>query len=174
MTSRLRLSKEWQNLQGSQNDDSDIFLAPEDRTNFSHWRARLKGPADTPFEGGTFWLDIRIPHDYPLAPPTTTFRTRIFHPNMKMTSGEICLDILKEQWSPVWTLSALCRAVLSLMAHPAADSPLNCDAGNMVRAGDALAYASTARYYAVQMAGLAEPTEEDVVKALGPPGPKIL
>src|SRR5262249_50431857 len=44
-------------------------------------------------------------------------------------TGEICLDILKDAWTPIWTLESACRAIIALLSHPAADSPLNCDAG---------------------------------------------
>ena len=42
---------------------------------------------------------------------------------------QVCLDILKSAWSPVWNLSSLCRAICALLAHPEPSSPLNCDAG---------------------------------------------
>lgn len=145
-----RLRKELQTLQKSKNDDDDIYLHA-DPNNLLHWHAWLRGPPDTPFEGGVFQLDIRCGTEYPLAPPNIRFVTGVFHPNVHK-NGDICLDILKKEWSPAWGLLSACRAVLALMSDPEADSPLNCDAGNMVRRGDLLAYEETAALYTVEQA----------------------
>jgi len=62
------------------------------------------------------------------------------------------LDILKKEWSPAWGLQASCRAILALMGDPDAASPLNCDAGNMIRNDDPSAYYTTAQLYTVENA----------------------
>lgn len=145
-----RLRKELQVLRKS-GDDSDIVLwvHPD---NLLKWKAWIRGPVDTPYEGGVFQLDIRCGMDYPLAPPTIKFVTKVFHPNVHFRTGDICLDILKKEWSPAWGLQAACRAVLALLSDPDAESPLNCDAGNMIRGNDMIAFNTMAAMYTVENA----------------------
>ena len=76
-------------------------------------------------------------------------------PSSSLQTGEICLDILKGAWSPAWTLQSVCRAIIALLAHAEPDSPLNCDAGNLLRAGDVRGYNSLARMYTLECAGAA-------------------
>eukprot|EP01027_Heterolobosea_sp_BB2_P012005 GEZU01017420.1.p1 GENE.GEZU01017420.1~~GEZU01017420.1.p1 ORF type:complete len:161 (-),score=14.71 GEZU01017420.1:62-544(-) len=140
-----RLLKEYKELQ--KNKDSDLVLRPNDNTLYQ-WRAELRGPPDTPYEGSIFEVELRIPNEYPIHPPTAYFITKIFHPNVHFKTGEICLDILKSTWSPAWTLQSVCRAIITLLSHPEPDSPLNCDAGNLLRHGDHRGFRSLARMYA--------------------------
>jgi ubiquitin-conjugating enzyme E2 E len=70
--------------------------------------------ADSPYKDGVFFLDIQFPTDYPFKPPKVTFRTRIYHCNVN-SSGQICLDILKEQWSPALTISKVLLSICSLL-----------------------------------------------------------
>jgi len=144
--SRARLFKELKESKKESNKDSDIQLTC-DENNIYHWVAKIQGPEESPYRGGTFKLNILVPENYPLTPPQVRFITKFFHPNVHFKTGEICLDILKTQWSPAWTLQSLCRAVIALMNHPEADSPLNCDAGNLLRAGDVRGFGCMARMY---------------------------
>lgn len=63
-----------------------------------------KTQGESPYSGGVFFLSIHFPTDYPFKPPKVNFTTRIYHPNIN-SNGSICLDILRDQWSPALTIS---------------------------------------------------------------------
>ncbi|KAG9391070.1 Ubiquitin-conjugating enzyme [Carpediemonas membranifera] len=109
------------------------------------WTATIKGPDDSAYSGFVFKLSINIPSQYPMTPPEVRFVTKIFHCNVHFSSHEICLDILKSTWTPAWSLQHVVRAIHLLMGAPEPDSPLNCDAGNLLRAGDKRAHDSMVR-----------------------------
>ncbi|KAL2946774.1 hypothetical protein AAZX31_20G033500 [Glycine max] len=69
-----------------------------------HWPTTIMGPPDSPYARGVFLVTIHFPPDYPFKPTKVAFRTNVFHPNIN-SNGSICLDILKEQWSPALTIS---------------------------------------------------------------------
>jgi peroxin-4 len=128
-----------------------IALQPEN-DNIQVWKCVLDGPRDTPYEGGKFTMMLRVPPDYPLNAPEARFKTRIFHPNIHFKTGEVCLDILKTNWTPAWTLLSVCQAVLAMLSDPNADSPLNCDAGNLIRCSDMRGYNGLAKMYTIDFA----------------------
>jgi len=88
-----------------------------------HWQATIMGPEDSPYTGGVFFLDIHFPADYPFKPPKVSFTTRIYHCNIN-SNGGICLDILKDQWSPALTISKVLLSICSLLTDPNPDDPL--------------------------------------------------
>jgi len=81
------------------------------------------GPDDSPYSGGVFFLNIHFPPDYPFKPPKVSFTTKIYHPNIN-ANGSICLDILKDQWSPALTISKVLLSISSLLTDPNPDDPL--------------------------------------------------
>ncbi len=96
------------------------------------WQATLMGPEGTPYHGGIFQLRIDFPTDYPFKPPRVVFDTKIFHCNIN-SSGGICLDILKDQWSPALTISKVLLSICSLMDEPNPDDPLRPEVAEMYK-----------------------------------------
>lgn len=68
------------------------------------------GPADTPFEDGTFRLVMHFEEAYPNKPPGVKFISQMFHPNVYGT-GELCLDILQNRWSPTYDVAAILTSI---------------------------------------------------------------
>lgn len=108
-----------------------------------HWTATIVGPEDSPYEGGLFRADVVFPADYPFKPPKLRFETRIYHPNISRT-GDICLDILKNKWSPALTISKVLLSICSLLTDPNPDDPLVREAAIMYK-DFPIEYASKAR-----------------------------
>ncbi|XP_065184047.1 ubiquitin-conjugating enzyme E2-17 kDa-like isoform X2 [Sycon ciliatum] len=88
-----------------------------------HWLATIMGPPGSVYEGGVFFLNILFPSNYPFEPPKVTFKTRIYHCNIN-SQGEICLDILKDNWSPAMTVSKVLLSITSLLADCNPSDPL--------------------------------------------------
>lgn len=101
-------------------DEGDLFL----------WQATIFGAKDGPYEGGVFKLAIKFSNDYPFKAPRCQFLTPIYHPNVD-ERGAICLDILKENWSPALTVAKLLLSICSLMEDPNPDDPLRVDAADL-------------------------------------------
>ncbi|KAJ1722083.1 hypothetical protein LPJ53_003452 [Coemansia erecta] len=91
--------------------------------NLYEWVSTIVGPGDSPYSGGVFFLDIHFPQEYPFKPPKIIFRTRIYHCNIN-SQGQICLDILKDNWSPALTISKVLLSICSLLTDPNPADPL--------------------------------------------------
>uniref|UniRef100_A0A0B7B2S0 UBC core domain-containing protein n=2 Tax=Arion vulgaris TaxID=1028688 RepID=A0A0B7B2S0_9EUPU len=93
--------------------DDDLF----------QWKGTLIGPADSPYQGGTFYLNITFPLDYPVKPPKIAFSTKIYHPNIN-SDGKISLNMLTGNWAPGLTMTTVLRGIYSLLEDPNPDDPL--------------------------------------------------
>jgi ubiquitin-protein ligase len=126
--------------------DDDLF----------HWRAKISGPEGSPYAGGVFELDIRLPSNYPFAAPKVVFITKVcrmqkyvcvcfvlctfasnflkckvYHPNVSQSTGAICLDILKEEWTPALSISKVLLSIQSFLLEPNKDFHLEPTVGAM-------------------------------------------
>lgn len=120
MSALIRLKKEYEEMQ--KNPPCNCNAKPDDE-NIYNWTAQIFGPSETPYEGGVFQLNIVYPSNYPFKPPKINFLTKVYHPNID-SSGNICLDILKDKWSPALTISKILLSICSLLNEPNPDDPL--------------------------------------------------
>ena len=91
--------------------------------NLYEWLSTIFGPPGSVYESGIFYLDIHFTTDYPFKPPKVTFKTRIYHCNVN-SQGAICLDILKDNWSPALTISKVLLSICSLLTDCNPHDPL--------------------------------------------------
>tara|TARA_B100001287_G_C22459319_1_gene424284 strand:- start:139 stop:600 length:462 start_codon:yes stop_codon:yes gene_type:complete len=116
----------------------------------SKWRATIFGPSETPYAGGIFYLDIEFTKEYPFKPPKIYFVTPIYHCNINPRGG-ICLDILKDQWSPALTIGKVLLSICSLLSEPNPDDPLVPEIAKLFKENRKV-HDSEARSYTIQHA----------------------
>lgn len=107
------------------------------------WEGTIIGPKGSPFENGVFNLKIQFPGNYPFSPPDVKFSTPVYHPNINK-NGNICLDILKDQWSPALSISTVLLSICSLLTDPNPNDPLDPEVARIYK-DNKLQYEMTAR-----------------------------
>jgi ubiquitin-conjugating enzyme E2 D/E len=154
-----RIQRELEDLQKDPPAGCSAGPIKEDLFN---WEGVIFGPSDSPYAGGVFKLNIRFPTDYPFKQPHIQFNTKIYHPNIN-SSGGICLDILKSQWSPALTISKVLLSILSLLTDPNPNDPLVPDIANMYKTNLKLYNATAAEWTMLYASGLNEMDTSDEV-----------
>lgn len=117
-----------------------------------HLLGTFPGPEGTAYEGGTFKVDINIPDSYPFTPVKMKFITKVYHPNVSSASGAICLDILKDAWSPVLTLKSTLISLQSLLCSPEPNDPQDAEVAKHYVTSKT-GFEETARYWTKVYAG---------------------
>ncbi|ORD95576.1 UBC2 [Hepatospora eriocheir] len=106
-----------------------IYAEPLESDVFT-WVAIISGPSDTPYEGGSFSLAMIFDETYPQNAPEVCFLCPMFHPNV-YNNGDLCLDILKNKWSPTYDVLGILLSIQSLLNDPNINSPANVEAANL-------------------------------------------
>mmetsp|Transcript_32175 Transcript_32175/g.36586 ORF Transcript_32175/g.36586 Transcript_32175/m.36586 type:complete len:234 (+) Transcript_32175:113-814(+) len=93
--------------------------------------AQIEGPTGTPYEGKFFQLKLLISADFPSSPPRGFFLTKIYHPNVDLSNGSICVNTLKRDWTAETTFCHVLSVIRCLLIVPFPESSLNDEAGKL-------------------------------------------
>lgn len=119
-----RIQNEIKQIREQSNEYSKMFQLTIVNDNVYHWRATIYGPEESFYEGYKFELDISLPNNYPFSPPNVKFITPIKHVNVN-SKGDICLDILKNNWAPSQNIHSVLMSLILLLKYPNIDDPFN-------------------------------------------------
>uniref|UniRef100_A0A7E4V698 UBC core domain-containing protein n=1 Tax=Panagrellus redivivus TaxID=6233 RepID=A0A7E4V698_PANRE len=87
------------------------------------WMVVIDGPEDTPYEGGTFFVDLQFPANYPFTSPSLHFRTRIFHPNINCETGAVYVNCIANNWNVTTSIRDILQDLYQGLCSP---NPFNC------------------------------------------------
>lgn len=96
-----------------------------------NWKILIK-PDEGYYRGNRFTFDLKIPNSYPHEPPKLKCETSIYHPNIDH-EGNVCLNILREDWKPVLTINSIIYGLLHLFNEPNPEDPLNKEAAELLK-----------------------------------------
>lgn len=113
-------------------DLSELSLGSTMKTDFPdaddilHFTLTIS-PDEGMYKGGIFNFTFNISQNFPHEPPKVKCTQKIYHPNIDL-EGNVCLNILREDWKPVLNLNAVIVGLQFLFLEPNASDPLNKEA----------------------------------------------
>lgn len=114
-----RLQRELNSMGKNPIENVSIDVNP---TNIQKIVASISNLENTPYEQGTYYLEVYIPMDYPFKPPKVKFLTKIYHPNVD-SSGEIWFFSINDNWTPTSNILKYIYSVMDLMSNPLPRDP---------------------------------------------------
>jgi len=121
-TELINVSRKYKSDPAAEN--ARYYLDESEKTNIQDFIVYLRGPSGTPYVGGIYKLSFKLDNTFPYQPPKIKFVTPVYHPNID-EDGNICLDTLKQQWSPALCIDHVILSISALLDKPNPDDPLS-------------------------------------------------
>ena len=95
------------------------------KNDFLHWFGSIVGPKNTPYEGGTYYFEMKFTNDYPnKGPIDVRMKTPIYHPNISNSNGHICFQYFSS-WQNTYDVAGIANSIFFLLANPNLGSSYN-------------------------------------------------
>ncbi|XP_075813925.1 ubiquitin-conjugating enzyme E2 L3-like isoform X1 [Microtus pennsylvanicus] len=95
-----------------------------DQANLLTWQGLIFSD-NPPYDNGALRIEISFSAEYPFKPPTITFKTKIYHPNID-EKGQVCLLVISaENWKPATQTNQVIQSLIALVNDPQPEHPLN-------------------------------------------------
>eukprot|EP00826_Nyctotherus_ovalis_P000335 TRINITY_DN0_c358_g1_i4.p1 TRINITY_DN0_c358_g1~~TRINITY_DN0_c358_g1_i4.p1 ORF type:complete len:151 (+),score=39.52 TRINITY_DN0_c358_g1_i4:29-481(+) len=117
-----RIGKEYNDI--SKTPIPHVTVTLPDKSSMAVWHCVIDGPIGTPYAGGKFVLQLDFSDNYPFKSPKIKFLTKIYHPNIRQENGEICDQLIKDQWKPTMTARSVVNTLVKLIENPDLESPI--------------------------------------------------
>lgn len=128
-TGIIQFKKEIPDLETGMIPQAKLFL---EKNNFSEFKVHYTPEKDSYWYPGVYEFSFNIPDTYNITPPKVHCNTKIYHPNIDL-QGNVCLNILKEDWKPTLNMEAVVASVYFLFYDPNPKDPLNHQAAELMR-----------------------------------------
>ncbi len=145
------------------NDPAPGITAVPHEDNLRYFDVAIEGPIQSPYEDGVFHLELFLPEEYPMSPPKVRFLTKVYHPNIDKL-GRICLDILKDKWSPALQIRTVLLSIQALLGAPNPEDPLANDVAQHWKEDEKAAIEVAAQWtklYAIRQDGIKDSNTKD-------------
>ncbi|XP_040564762.1 nedd8-conjugating enzyme UbcE2M [Lepeophtheirus salmonis] len=116
---QLRITKDINELELPKTCKTE-FPDPDDLLQFKLYIC----PDEGYYRDGRFVFTFKIGASYPHEPPKVKCETKVYHPNIDL-EGNVCLNILREDWKPVLTINSIVYGLQYLFLEPNPEDPLN-------------------------------------------------
>ncbi|KAI0828754.1 ubiquitin-conjugating enzyme/RWD-like protein [Hypoxylon sp. FL0890] len=166
-----RVAKELADMEADAKNSGITAQPAANNGDLTHLKACIPGPPGTPYEGGKFIVDVKIPNEYPFRPPVMKFDTKVWHPNISSQTGAICLDTLSSAWSPVLTIKSTLLSLQGLFESPEPKDPQDAEVAKMM-INDREAFNKKAHEWAVLYASAPRNPNFQSVQPRTPAAPK--
>ncbi|KHG26666.1 NEDD8-conjugating enzyme Ubc12 -like protein [Gossypium arboreum] len=104
---------------------------PNGKDNLMNFEVSIR-PDEGYYFGGTFLFSFQVSPVYPHEAPKVKCKTKVYHPNIDL-EGNVCLNILREDWKPVLNINTIIYGLYHLFTEPNYEDPLNHEAAVVLR-----------------------------------------